>query len=275
MLRKLDARAIDGLYASLLARTPPLSASSVRRVHAVISAALAQAVKWGEIAVNPASKASPPSVPRSQQAAPTPDEVRAMLAYADLHDPDMATYIALAAVTGARRGELLALRWGDVDLEAGLLTIGRSVSVVHGEWIFKGTKTDETKVLALGAFGDAVLRRHRARHEALAAEIAVELTADTPILTYDLVKPISPDTVSHYVPKIAEAVGVRTNPKALRHFAATQLHGAGVDSVTVANRLGHRNVSTTLAFYSHPLPELDLRAAETLGELLAPPAGRG
>jgi site-specific recombinase XerD len=85
----------------------------------------------------------------------------------------------------------------------------------------------------------------------------VELTDDTPVLTYNLERPISPDTVSHYVRKIATKAGVDTHLHGLRHFAATQMIGAGHDVRAVAGRLGHRDASTTLKVYSHFLPERD------------------
>jgi integrase len=267
-LRNLDAGMLNDLYVSLRTRERPLSASSVRRVHAVISAALAQAVKEDKLVSNPAERATPPSVRQAPKVAPSPEDVQAMIATADQNDPDMATFIALAAVTGARRGELCGLRWGDVDFDRATLTIERSVAVVSGRWVTKGTKTHAGRVLALDPFGEEVLRRQRARHEDRAADLGVELTDDTPVLTYNLERPISPDTVSHYVRRIATKAGVDTHLHGLRHFAATQMIGGGHDVRTVAGRLGHRDASTTLKVYSHFLPERDRDAADFLGKAL-------
>ena len=267
-LRKLDAGMLDDLYVSLRTRERPLSPSSVRRVHSVISAALSQAVKEDKVTRNSAMRATPPTARQVVKAAPSPGEVQAMIATADKDDPDMATLIALAAVTGARRGELCGLCWGDVDFDRGTLTIERSVAVVDGQWIIKGTKTHAGRVLALDPFADEVLRRQRKRHDQWAEELGVDLTDKTPVLTYDLEKPISPDTASHYVRKIATATGVDTHLHALRHFAATQMIGAGHDVRTVAGRLGHRDASTTLKVYSHFLPERDRDAADFLGQAL-------
>jgi integrase len=267
-LRKLDAGMLNDLYVSLRTRERPLSAASVRRVHSVVSAALAHAVKEGRISKNPAERATPPTVRQLSKAAPSPEDVQAMIATADKDDPDMATFIALAAVTGARRGELCGLRWGDVDFDRATLTIERSVAVVDGVWITKGTKSHAGRILALDSFGEEVLRRQRARHENWATELGIELTDETPILTYNLDRPISPDTVSHYVRKIATKAGVDTHLHGLRHFAATQMIGGGHDVRTVAGRLGHRDASTTLKVYSHFLPERDRDAADFLGKAL-------
>jgi integrase len=272
-LRKLDGKALDAFYAQLRTRDRPLSPASVRRVHAVISAAGAQAVKWGDLATNPADRATPPVVRQAQKAAPTPEDVQAMIAAAEPDDPDMAALIALAAVTGARRGELCGLRWGDVDFDAGTLRIERSVAVVAGKWITKGTKTHAARVLALDAFGLEVLRRQLGRLEDRASDLGVTVTDDMPVLTYNLVTPISPDTCSHYVRDIATEAGVDCHLHQLRHFAATQLIGAGTDVRTVAGRLGHANANTTLRVYSHALPERDREAADALGRALAVPTG--
>jgi len=157
-LWKLDAGMLDDLYVSLRTRQRPLSPSSVRRVHSVISAALSQAVKEetvkeDKVARNPATRATPPAA-RQRVKLASPAEVQAMIATADKDDPDMAALIALAAVTGARRGELCGLRWGDVDFDRRTLVIERSVAVVDGQWITKGTKTHAGRVLALDDFAD-------------------------------------------------------------------------------------------------------------------------
>jgi integrase len=239
-VRELEVKDLDDLYVALRSREKPLSPGSVRRVHSVISAALRQAVKEGVISSNPAAHTTPPIIRQRPKIAPTPEDIRAMIAEADKSDSDMAAFIALAAVTGARRGELCALQWGSVSWDELTLTIDRSLAVVNGEWITKGTKTHSGRVLALDPFGEEVLRRQQSRHEELAAELGIELTEHSPIFSYDMKRAISPDTVSHYVKKIAKQAGVDTHLHALRHFAATQMIGGGHDVRTVAGRLGHR-----------------------------------
>jgi integrase len=268
-LREIDGRVLDDLYVSLRTRKPPLSPASVRRVHALVSAACAWAVKRRELLSNPANQATPPSVPHSTKEAPTLDDVRLLIQTAEQDDPDMAAFIALAAVTGARRGELCGLRWGDVDEDLGTLSIARSYAVVGGQHIFKPTKTHGVRRIALGEFGLEVLRRQRLRLEERAEDVGLELGDDTPILTYDLVDPISPDTASHYVRAIARTAGVDTHLHALRHFLASEMIADGQDVRTVAGRLGHADASTTLEVYAHMLPQRDLKAAESLGRSLS------
>ena len=101
-----------------------------------------------------------------------------MIATAEPDDPDMAALIALAAVTGARRGELCGLVWTDVDFDQATLRIERSVAVVAGQRITKDTKTHAARVLALDPFGLEVIRRQRARLEDRAADLGIALTDD-------------------------------------------------------------------------------------------------
>jgi integrase len=269
VLRDLDGKVLDAFYVSLMTRPKPLSASSVRRIHAVIAAACKQGVKWGEITgQDPAQAATAPSVPSATRGAPTVEEVQLLIETAEKDDPDMAAFIALAAITGARRGELCGLRWGDVDEGLKTLSIVRSYAVVGGEHIFKSTKTHGIRRIALGEFGLEVLRRQRLRLEERASEVGLLVSYDMPVFTYDLVDPISPDTASHYVRALADTAGLDTHLHALRHFAASAMIGDGQDVRTVAGRLGHADASTTLKVYAHMLPQRDLEAAESLGRSL-------
>lgn len=106
---KLTAHHLDALYASLSDRG--LAPASVRQVHAIVRAACMQGVRWGLLATNPAQSASPPKIRRKREVlAPSVAQVRVLIETASSEDEDMAALIALAAVTGARRGELLGLR---------------------------------------------------------------------------------------------------------------------------------------------------------------------
>jgi integrase len=265
--RKLTPHTLDKLYGALSERG--LSPASVRQVHAVVRSACRQGVKWGWLASNPATDASPPKVRHRPQAAPTPAEVRAMIQTAEAEDPDMATLIALAAVTGARRGELCALQWRDVDWSRSTLTIERSVAVVgRKDIVIKGTKTHAERRIALDEFGIALLRRHLMEATSRAADLGKKIEGSGWMFTYDGINPINPDTVTHYVSAVAKKVGADTHLHSLRHFAATQMIGGGTDVRTVAGRLGHKDASTTLRVYSHALPERDRDAAGLLGRAL-------
>lgn len=284
-LRKLDGGDLEAFYVSLMTRKDPkpLSASSVRRVHAVIAAACAWGVKKKWLVRNPALDATQPQAHHTPKTSPTPIEVQRMVQEANKDDQDMAVLIALAAATGARRGELLGLKWSDVNFDADEVTFARSVAVVGGEWIEKGTKTDDVKVVPLSGytkdgelitFARDILRRHRILMKERAAEADTSLTDDTPVFTYNLVHPISPDTASHYTRAIATRAKVDVHLHQLRHFAGTYLVGGDVDLATTQDYMGHSPGSPiTLKFYAHPLPERRRGAAAVLGKALTPGAG--
>jgi len=273
LVTSVTALELDEFYQRLTA--DGLSPASVRQVHAVIRAAFRQGVKWRFVAYNPAVDASPGSLTAKVVTAPTVDEVRRMIEAAESDDHDMAALIAIAAVTGARRGELCGLRWGDVNWEELTITFSRSVAVMKGgNMISKDTKTHQARTLSLDEFGEAILRRLLGSAQDRADDLGIEVTDLTPIFTYNLVTPIPPDTVTHYVKRIAERAGVDTHLHALRHFAATELVGGGHDIRTVAGRLGHRDASVTLKVYAHARPAQDREAANYLGRALTSGAAR-
>ncbi len=270
-LRSLTARHLDALYAKLTAKGN--KAATVRRVHSLIGAALHQAEKWDLVEVNVARKASPPSVQTQPVSAPSPTQVRAIVEAAEAIEPALGALLLLGALTGARRGELCALRWSDVDLAGRRLTIARSVYETQGGgWAEKETKTHQVRTIGLDEVALAVLGRHRRAVAELARELHLEVLADGFVFSRSPVgsEPIRPDVVSKLTKKAAGAAGVDTHLHALRHFSATQAIAAGFDPVTVAGRLGHRDSSVTLRVYSHALEARDRDLADALGRVLSP-----
>jgi len=133
-VRRLDVETLDGFHAELRRRGKaggePLSPSTVRAVHTVLSGSLRQAVAWGWIPHNPARLATPPSVERSDVAPPPVEQVAGLLATALERNPRLGLFLRLAVVLGARRGELCALRWQHVDLDRGEVLLERGVVYV-------------------------------------------------------------------------------------------------------------------------------------------------
>ncbi len=275
-LSKLTAQHLDRLYAKLTAKgNKPLT---VRRIHTVIGAMLAQGERWDLVSQNVARKARPPAVHAEQIAAPNVDEVRAILSEAERMDPTLAALLGLAAVTGARRGELCALRWNDLDWDANTLSLARSIyETAGGGWGEKPTKTHQVRRISLDEFGLTVLRRHRAQVEQLAISLGLKVPRDTFMFSRSPQgsEPIRPDALTKFATRAAKAAGVDTHMHALRHFTATQAIGAGYDARTVASRLGHADPSITLRVYSHAIEQRDRELAIALGNALASPRRSG
>ncbi len=245
----------------------PLAAASIRHVHWILSGALKRAVRWRWIAHNPISEAQPPAPPRPDPRPPSEAEAARILTEAST-DPDWATFIWLAMTTGARRGELCGLRWHNLDLDTGTVTLRTSIAQDgHRRWE-KDTKTHQQRRVAIDADTVDVLAAHRTRCVERAAQLGLDFSADAFVFS------LSPDGSTHLVPssvsqrfaKLAERLGLRTHLHQLRHYSATELIAAGVDVRTVAGRLGHSGGgTTTLRVYAAWKAEVDQRAADTLG----------
>lgn len=266
LVHKLTARDLDALYADLAAAG--LGPDRIRRVHGIVRRALAHAVRWGWVARNVAVDASPPAPASASPKPPTVDEVRRLLAAAD---GELVTWLRLEAGLGARLGEMCALRWSDVDLDAGVVTIQRSIARTKGGIVAKSTKTERARTVALDAFSAAALREHRREAAERALALGLALPSDAYVFARDAtgMTPWRPDSLSRKVRKLRERIGLdHVELRSLRHFVITQLLAAGVDVRTVAGRAGHKRTSTTLDIYAAFVPVQDRHAADLMGRLV-------
>jgi integrase len=190
-------------------------------------------------------------------------------------DPMLAPILLLAALTGARRGELCGLRWSDVDWTDGTLAIKRSVyEVPGGGFGVKATKTHQGRRIGLDDLAIELLRRHRAAVLDRAGSLSLEVPDDAYMFSISPQgsEPIRPDVLTRFAGRAAKAAGVDIHLHALRHFSATQGIAAGFDPVTVAGRLGHADPSITLRIYAHALEQRDRDLAAALGRTLSLPS---
>ena len=267
---KLTAADLDRFYRQLLkhgAGHGPYAPATIRRVHGIVRRALTQGVRWGWISNNPATAASPPRVSAKELTPPTPEQLVHLFRVADETDPTLATFILLAASTGARRGELIALRWSDCDLDRGVLTIERGIVLADGELIEQGTKTHQNRRVTLDTDTATALGDHRKRAEGAAHSVGSAITSESFIFSHEVdgSAPWRPDSTTRAFRMVCEKAGVSgVRLHDLRHYVATRLLASGIDVRTVAGRLGHRNPATTLNVYAHFVPEADEEAASAL-----------
>ena len=274
-LRRLTVAALDRYYADLRdgggENGKPLSPSTVRRVHNIVRRALEQGVRWGWIGSNPAAHASPPKLQRPELEPPSPEDVARLLRAAELDDPDFATFLRLAAATGARRGELCGLRWSAIDLEGAAVLIARSIVRGDGGLVEKDTKTHQARRIALDDSTVELLAAQRARCEVRAIACDAVLRDEAFVFSYeaDGSTPCPPLSVSQQYGRLRDRLGLEgVRLHDLRHYVATRLIAAGVSIRTVSGRLGHANAATTLGVYSHFVEATDQDAAKLLGALL-------
>jgi integrase len=274
-LRRLRTSDLDAWYAELRRHGGeggrPLAPNSVVRIHALLHRALGQAVKWDWLTTNPASAASPPRPKRHTIVLPEAADVLRLMVAAEDVNPGLPVFFRLAAATGARRGELCALRWSDLDLGLGQLTISRGLVEASGRVIEKDTKTHAARRMTLDAGTISDLERHREHCREVARACGADLCRDAYVFSRDPAgaDPWRPGYVTLAFGRLRDELGltgVRLHD--LRHFNATNLLSNGTDIRTVSGRLGHADASTTLNIYAHFMKQADREAAALLGDLL-------
>ena len=274
-LEELTTHRLDVLYARLRTRARPAAVSTVRKYHAVLSAALGQAVRWGWLASNPARAVTLPSREHLHLEVPTPEQVRGLIGAAALESAQLAVLVLTASVTGCRRGELAALRWG--DLEGGVLHVRGSAYALGRVRGVKDTKTGRARRVVVHERLARELEAWRARCEADASAAGATLGPASFIFSSqpDGLTPVNVNTVTSRFRRVASRSGLPSvHFHSLRHFAATQLISGGVDVRTAASRLGHANPTMTLSVYAHATTEGDERAAEVGARVLDGLSGR-
>lgn len=265
-IEKLTIHHLDALYGKLARRG--LGASAVRHVHAVAHSTCAQAVKWGWLRSNAAASASPPPVRRKELEIPTAEEISALYAWGLQHDPDVAVLVRLAAGTGARRGEIDALRWTSIDVDTRQVTVSRNRIAVKGQVVEKSTKGRRSRSFGIDGETTAILRAHRARELEKALKFGVPFARDAPVLTGLPGEHWYPDTLTARYRRASKAVGVTTRLQDIRHWHVSELLAAGVPVIEVSRRVGHASPKMTLDVYGHLIHSRDELATSTIAARL-------
>lgn len=263
---------------------PALAPATVNRFHAVVSSALALAVRWEWLTTNPARGATPPS--RAQHRARSLDSMAVLrIARGIPAHTRFGVLVRLATVTGARRGELCALRRIDFDLDRSVLRISRAISVGHGcSRIERTTKTNRPRSVSLDPVTCTALTawlENQTRDAARAGRGRIPNPfLFSPLLAGD--RPLAPNSVTalwHRWKRRIASDGTLDHVRFgdLRHHAVTHMLGAGVPVTTVAARVGHSTPATTLRVYGHALPVHDAGAADVLAMIFdgEPPRATG
>ena len=256
-LEELRPDRIDRMYRKL--RQRGLKNRSVHNVHALLHAALEQAMKWGWTVTNPADRATPGPAAAGEGVVADQKEVDRILAASD---SQLHLAVRLAAVTGVRRSELCGLQWSDVDFSAGTIKVQRAIVDPAGRKYEKGTKTHAVRVVPLDSGTLSLLREYRGIGR---------------IIRW------TPRALSQHLADICDELGIerrndgsrqrRLGWHSFRHYVGTAIANAG-DVTAASRRLGHSRKSTTLDLYVHGDVERDRAAADVMGRLLGEASGR-
>jgi integrase len=267
-IRPLD---IQHLYGQLLAPQGKraLASGTVLNAHLVLTQALGQAVRWGLLGANPAAGAQPPR-PRRAELHSVDAELAGRILVAAMGS-GIELPVALAIGTGMRRGEILALRWSDIDVLRETAYVRRTLQPTADGLAFSEPKTRRSRrAVALPRFLQSFFeRRAQSQHEQ--RKLAAEHWNDLDLLIDDgLGRPLNPDTMSSAWRRLVKRHGfphVRFHD--LRHAHATLMLLKGVHPKIVSERLGHASIGITLDTYSHVLPSMQAEAAEAFDELFS------
>jgi integrase len=262
-LQKLAPARLAELYAALLKEG--LSPRTVGHAHRVLHGALEQAVAWQLLPSNPASKVSPPRVPEKEIELLRPDQLQAVLAA--VKGMPIYPLVELALASGMRRGELLALRSADVDLDRATVRIERSVEqTVTGGLSIKAPKTRRgRRRVSLPPTTVELIRRHwREQQEQRFLLGQGKAKPDDLVFPNPQGELRSPNALSQEWKEQTRKLGLTATFHSLRHTHASQLIAQGVDILTISRRLGHSKPTVTLDVYGHMFPDTDDRAASIM-----------
>ena len=238
-----------------------LSAQTVLHVHRTLSQALGHAVRLGVLFKNPARQVKPPRPPSREIKILDKGEIATVISAAKgtgLYVP-----VLVAVTTGIRRGELLALRWSDIELKASTLTVNQSLERIRGKFQFKPPKTKKSRrTISLPAITVEALREHyRAQLE---ERFKLGLGRDPRGLVFSRPdgQPMDPDTLSKsFARLVAWAKVTPITFHGLRHTHISHLLVEGVHVKIVSERAGHTNVNITLGVYAAYIPTMQADAA--------------
>ena len=274
-LKELRADHLNDLYTLLgqdgqSKRGGKLSAKTILEHHRLISTVLEQATKEGLVPFNVASRATLPKVERKEVNFFQPEQVAAIREALEREPMKWKTLVHLLLITGARRGEVLGLKWDKVDFEGNRIYICNSVLYSPDVGIYESTpKTERSRrYVTLPPETMQLLRRYRAWQAEERLRLGEYYQNQGFVFSQDNGNPMHPDSVTDWLKKFSKRHDLpHINPHAFRHTMASMLYFHGVDSVSISKRLGHAQVSTTANIYAHVMEEADQRNADILSEV--------
>lgn len=244
-----------------------LSAATVRGYHHYISMVFSQALKDGIISVSPASRAELPKETKKTPDYFQPGEILDILSALEKEPLKWRTILTLLIYTGCRRGEVLGLEWRDVDTKANKVHIRQAVLYRKETGIYIDTPKTASgdRWVAIPKSVSDLIEQYRKWQQEQIGNLDGNYVDNGLLFTQLLGQPMMPDTVTKYCKRFSERHNLpHIHPHSFRHSAASLLVYGGADLASVAHRLGHAQLSTTLDIYSHAITEADKQNADIL-----------
>jgi integrase len=262
-LATLTAQQVQTMYSAKLAEG--LSSTTVNHLHQVLHRALDAAVRLDLVARNVCERLDPPRMRHQEMTTLSEDQAHALLVAAE-GDRFEALYV-LALATGMRQGELLALRWSDVDLESGTLKVRATLQNASGRFEFAEPKTPHSRRrIALSRLAGGALKQHRLRQAEERLRLGPTWHEMDLVFPNSIGKPMDGlNLLQRNFYTLLEKAGLpHMRFHDLRHTAATLLLGRGINPKIVSEMLGHSQVGITLDLYSHVTPHVQQQAADAI-----------
>ena len=248
-----------------------LSNKTILRYHRFISIVLTQAVKEGLIPFNPASRAEPPKVEKKEPNYIQSSTIPLIFDALKTEPLKWQVLVQLLLVSGCRRGEVLGLKWENVDFDNARIYICNNIIYTPGKGVYESSpKTESSKrFVSLPTETMKMLKQYQLWQYEERLRLGAYFQNQGFVFCQDNGSPMHPCSVTTWLARFSDRHGLpHINPHAFRHTMTSLLFFGGVDSVSISKRLGHSQVSTTTDIYAHVMEEADKRNTDVLGEIL-------
>lgn len=246
-----------------------LSDESIMYCFRVLSSMLQDAMQWQIISSNPCSRVKAPIVKRHKYKLLSEEEIKQMLQYLDEEQLKYRMIVLLAIDSGLRLGELMALKWSDIDMKNNILNVTKSNQALGGKGVFTKSPKNESSVrnLVLSASIMELLKKYSLWQKEQKFMLANKWYDENWLFTKWDGQAMYPTTPSQWFRKFLKRKGLPHMPfHALRHLSATLLISLGIPLKNVSNRLGHADIRTTANIYSEALQSVDEKAANKMDQ---------
>lgn len=247
----------------------PLAPKTVLKHHRLIRTILGEAEKELLVAYNAASKATPPRVRRPVVNSFQPEEISEILEALEEEPVKWRTIVHLMIVTGCRRGEIMGLKWGDIDLEHDVPSIHETLLSSDSGVYTDTPKTPESqRFINIPHETRELLLNYQRSQDRQKLVVGDRWEETGYVFTQETGRPMHPDSINGWLSQFSQRHGLPYQPPCLPASMASILIYNGTDILSISKRLGHSMTSTTLNFYGHLLQNADAQSAECIAETL-------
>lgn len=272
-LKDITPLVLDNMYQKLkIGKTgKELGYESMYNLYKVVNVMFNQAIRWEIMDKNPNLKANKPKKIRTEKCFYDLNQVKKLLDVLDNESLKYKALIVLALDSGARRSEICALRWSDIDFDTRMMSITKSLKVVEGVVDEKTTKTESSiRTIKLSESTINLLKEYKEWQEAYKKVYKRRWTGkDNRIFTSVDGGYMHPSTCDHIIRKIVKKYNLdHISFHELRHTCASLLINSGIDPKTVSKRLGHADTSITMEIYTHVFQESKNACADKFDDMM-------